>query len=229
LLSSTAAHASDNQPNGPLRDGAIDNIMMSGVSDFSGLIINAESQSTGLTPYMMSDPRIDPRLDERAQTTSSSTSRRASEEASGQSSSGPSILSPNNIFNFSPGPMADQLDPVRLNNIWAAANDTVGPNSTFGLQPSTRTEGPWRGVETVENIFAGSGNKFDKDGIPLEQPPMYNSMPVPQNSDGMDINIDNVPGDGFVMDEVLQQKILMDLFWPGWPPNLPEPNIVNDL
>jgi hypothetical protein len=58
---------------------------------------------------------------------------------------------------------------------------------------------------------------------------MYNSMPVPQNSDGMDINIDNVPGDGFVMDEVLQQKILMDLFWPGWPPNLPEPNIVNDL
>ena len=33
----------------------------------------------------------------------------------------------------------------------------------------------------------------------------------------------------FVLDETLQQQILMDLFWPGWPPNLPEPNIVNDL
>lgn len=32
LLSSTAARASDNQPPGAMRDGAIDSIMMSGVS-----------------------------------------------------------------------------------------------------------------------------------------------------------------------------------------------------
>jgi hypothetical protein len=173
---------------------------------------------------MLSDPRID----ERNQSTSSSASRRESEE---NSSAGPSILSPNNIFNFSPGPMGDPMDPVKANNIWAAANDTVGPNSTFGLQPSTRTEGPWRGVETVENIFGSSGAKLDKDGISLEQPPMYNQFPATgiNQMDGVDINIGNTATGEYVMDETLQQKILMDLFWPGWPPNLPEPNIVNDL
>jgi hypothetical protein len=173
---------------------------------------------------MLSDPRID----ERNQSTSSSTSRRESEE---NSSAGPSILSPNNIFNFSPGPMGDPMDPVKANNIWAAANDTVGPNSTFGLQPSTRTEGPWRGVETVENIFGSSGAKLDKDGISLEQPPMYNPFPATgiNQMGGVDINIGNTATGEYVMDETLQQKILMDLFWPGWPPNLPEPNIVNDL
>jgi len=173
---------------------------------------------------MLSDPRID----ERNQSTSSSASRQESEEIS---SAGPSILSPRNIFNFSPGPMGDSMDPLKANNIWAAANDTDGPNSTFGLQPSTRTEGPWRGVETVENIFVSSGEKFDKDGISLEQPPMYNPFPVTgaDQMDGANIDIGNTATGEYVMDETLQQKILMDLFWPGWPPNLPEPNIVNDL
>ena len=173
---------------------------------------------------MLSDPRID----ERNQTASSSTSRQQSEEIS---SAGPSILSPNNIFNFSPGPMGDPMDPTKANTMWAAANDTVGPNSTFGLQPSTRTEGPWRGVETAENIFGSSGAKFDKDGISMEQPPMYNPFPTTgiNQMDGVDINIGNTATGEYVMDETLQQKILMDLFWPGWPPNLPEPNIVNDL
>jgi hypothetical protein len=123
------------------------------------------------------------------------------------------------------------MDAKQANIIWAAANDTDGPNSTFGLQPSTRTEGPWRGVETVENIFGGSGAKFDKDGISLEQPPLYNPYPA-SGTDQMaaaDINIGNAANVEYMMDETLQQKILMDLFWPGWPPNLPEPNIVNDL
>jgi hypothetical protein len=31
------------------------------------------------------------------------------------------------------------------------------------------------------------------------------------------------------MDEAAQQQLLMDLFWPGWPPSLPEPHVVNDL
>ena len=183
---------------------------------------------------MINDSRFESSLDDRGQTTSSTASRRQSEEASG-SSAGPSILSPRNIFNFSPGPMPDPMDTKQPNVMWAAANDTMGPNSTFGLQPSTRTEGPWRGVETVDNIFAGTGAKFDKDGISLEQTPLYN--PFPRDIRGMDdgdINIDanantGTGTGGFVMDDVLQQKILMDLFWPGWPPNLPEPNIVNDL
>jgi len=39
LLSSTAAQASDNQPPGAMRDGAIDSIMMSGV----GLFLNRKN------------------------------------------------------------------------------------------------------------------------------------------------------------------------------------------
>lgn len=180
---------------------------------------------------MMSDPRIDSRIDNRTQTTSSSTSRRESEE---NSSAGPSILSPNNIFNFSPGPMGDSMDAKQANNIWAAANDTVGPNSTFGVMPNTRTEGPWRGVETIENIFAPSRAQFDRDTVPLEQATRLDPLQATEldNMSGINVNLDNVGNAGtgeYMMDETLQQKILMDLFWPGWPPNLPEPNIVNDL
>lgn len=129
----------------------------------------------------------------------------------------------------------NQSDPTKVddaNMVWATAYNngnasTIGcPLSSEGLQPSTRTEGPWRGIETADTVFAPTGMKFDKDGIPLDQPPLY---PQPKQQDstesfGMPDN-----QDGTVPDEILQQRILMDLFWPGWPPNLPEPNIVNDL
>lgn len=49
------------------------------------------------------------------------------------------------------------------------------------------------------------------------------NMPEIGTGTGMDI-----PND-FVLDETIQQQILMDLFWPGWPPNMPEPTVVNDL
>jgi hypothetical protein len=134
------------------------------------------------------------------------------------------------------------LDPTKANDAnvyWAAVNAksmAIAPGMVE-LQPSTRVEGPWRGVETADNIFTGTGMHFDKDGVSMEQPPLYNPIPnvepMPGNmgmGNNIDIEVEPVPAqDGFVMDEILQQKILMDLFWPGWPPNLPEPNIVNDL
>lgn len=129
--------------------------------------------------------------------------------------------------------MGDSMDSSKLSDVnatWAAANGNAG--TSFGLQPSTRTEGPWRGVETADTVFANTGLKYDKDGVSIEQPPMYNSIPMPTGPGeqaGMGNNGANGGAAEFVMDEVLQQKILMDLFWPGWPPNLPEPNIVNDL
>lgn len=116
--------------------------------------------------------------------------------------------------------MGDGLDTGKFNNTnsWSA-NDGIN-SASLEQRPNTRTEGPWRDVETVNSVFGAAGpNIKDETG----QPPVYD--PIPNIG-----NIDPAAGSAeFVMDEVLQQKILMDLFWPGWPPNLPEPNIVNDL
>lgn len=102
-------------------------------------------------------------------------------------------------------------------------------NPTLGLQPSTRVDGPWRGVETTETIFATTGAKIDNDGIPLEQMPMYPQRQSADASGFMNDPTNIIGADGFIMDEAAQQRLLLDLFWPGWPPKLPEPNIVNDL
>lgn len=151
-------------------------------------------------------------------TDTSSHSRRTSEAESSAVPSAPSMLSPYHLFDVSP----TDKPSGGGNNAWSAANN---PNP--GLQPSTRVEGPWRGIETADTIFAGTGAKVDADGIPLEQLPMY---PQQAGADGFINDPTNVLGaDGYLMDEATQQRLLMDLFWPGWPPNLPEPNIVNDL
>jgi hypothetical protein len=74
------------------------------------------------------------------------------------------------------------------------------------LEPSTRTEGPWRGVETVTSVLGQQTN-----AMPDIQ---ATSQPVDSNAE---------------FNEAMQQQLLLDLFWPGWPQHLPEPNIVNDL
>lgn len=94
-------------------------------------------------------------------------------------------------------------DPVNLN--WPP------PVGDAGLQPSTRTEGPWRGIETVSSVF----------GQQQQQQP---SMDIPV----IDINQQSAESTN-EMNEAIQQQLLLDLFWPGWPQYLPEPNIVNDL
>jgi hypothetical protein len=203
--------------------------MMSGVSQgHFNLSCVTDKQSTGLTPYMnMEDPQMQYET-QKPSTSSSSTSRLESQETSNQSAStGPSILSPNNIFNFSPCPMGDSWDTSKVksaNDGWASGNVGSANNTAFEQRPNTRTEGPWRDVETVDSIFGNAGASGGV-GVPLDQQPTYDSIPNIGNID----NTNAGPAQEFVMDEVLQQKILMDLFWPGWPPNLPEPNIVNDL
>lgn len=155
--------------------------------------------------------------------TESTTSRRTSDIVSNPASSGPSILSPYHLLNLSPAPTSDaeQFDKDKMSNPW------LGP----GLQPSTRIDGPWKAVETTETIFAAAsaantGTKIDSDGIPLDQIPLYPQV----STDGFINDPTNILGaDGYMMDDVSQQRLLMDLFWPGWPPNVPEPNIVNDL
>ena len=174
---------------------------------------------------MAATPKLQPPRHQDSTSTSASESSRRSD--TNPASSGPSILSPYHIFNASPGtaPNADINDYTKGGiNAWSTTGD---PNP--GLQPSTRVEGPWRGVETVDTIFAGTGAKVDKDGVSLEQIPMYQQQAQGDANGFMDDPTNILGADGYVMDEAAQQRLLLDLFWPGWPPNLPEPNIVNDL
>jgi len=209
--------------------------MMSGVSYSFCRPDKAEYQSTGLTPFLTMEQEESGRFVEQTSTSSMTSDSRRQSEGAADSSAGPSILSPNGVFNFSPSPMAGVQSDNKTsdpNMVWATAYNagnatTLGcPMTSDGLQPSTRTEGPWRGVETVDSAFATTGAKYDRDGIPLEQPPLYPPNKAEGSGDSFTV-LDNL--DASVPDEVLQQRILMDLFWPGWPPNLPEPNIVNDL
>ena len=134
----------------------------------------------------------------------------ASNTASVNASAAPAILSPNGVFNFSPGPTG--MTPGQNgNNQWPP----MPPNGQ--LEPSTRIEGPWRAVETVETFVAGNSQSGNE---PLT------------TFSGVILGQDQLGGDAataLVNDEALQQQLLMDLFWPGWPPCLPEPHIVNDL
>lgn len=111
--------------------------------------------------------------------------------------------------------------PLRQSTFYSfSANDGNGlpsgenlnwppPVGAAGLQPSTRTEGPWRGVETVESVYVSQTIDANVPDISMQQ-------------SQADANTTE-------FSEAIQQQILLDLFWPGWPPNLPEPNIVNDL
>jgi hypothetical protein len=87
-------------------------------------------------------------------------------------------------------------------------------NESGRLTPSKRLDGPWRGVETVDSVFAASMQAAGVHEI---------------NAQGMDFGTVNGVDGLLSVDEVIQQQLLMDLFWPGWPASLPEPHIVNDL
>ncbi|WWC61219.1 uncharacterized protein I303_103799 [Kwoniella dejecticola CBS 10117] len=122
------------------------------------------------------------------------------------SSQGPAILSPGGVFNFSP---PDTTSTNFMAN-WPPPPDPL----TGNIEPSTKIDGPWRGVETIETVFAAGMNSAN------------------QPTFGADTNMDteiNLDGLQAGLDAAMQQQLLMDLFWPGWPSNLPEPNVVNDL
>lgn len=88
-----------------------------------------------------------------------------------------------------------------------------GPSN---IEPATRTDGPWRAVETVETA---SASVFVQTSLDSQPPPAQPAQPQSGQPTA-------TTGD---FSEAMQQQLLLDLFWPGWPPFLPEPNIVNDL
>ncbi len=210
-----------------LRNGALSSAMMTGAPSWAANSDNAKDngqQSTGLTPFLsfsdsqaIDNAAAQKQAQERQPTemsNGSGTSRRTSQYSTGVTSdscpAGPSVLSPNNFFNFSPGPSGPTAPGPTQNLNWAPP---PGPDGQ--IQPSTRTEGPWRAVETVDTVLQGIGNP------PVDEGGGDTSL-------GQSTDVDMDPGFPPV-DEAIQQQLLMDLFWPGWPPNLPEPHIVNEL
>lgn len=139
---------------------------------------------------------VDPPIPSQSRRTSSHQS--PNEVSSGDSSSGPTILSPDGVFNFSPGDTTQIYD-------WPPS---LQPGAV--LEPSTLLQGSWKGVETVDSVFAASLADLQDPGV---------------NMNG-NINMDGLQAG---LDAAMQEQLLLDLFWPGWPNELPEPNIVTDL
>ena len=220
-----------------LRSGASSSAMMTGAPSWATSSDNFKDsgqQSTGLTPFLS---YVDPQAIDNAaaqrrpnerqmieDSNQTNTSRRTSQQSTNYSSNalnkhlspiGPSVLSPNVVFNFSPGPTGPSTPGVNRDNVnWAPP-----PGLDGKPQPTERTEGPWRSVETVDTVFQGITN----GPAPASKGDAAGLASFEQSADA-----DTDPGFPPV-DEMMQQQLLMELFWPGWPPNLPEPHIVNEL
>ncbi|WVQ71532.1 hypothetical protein IAR50_001071 [Cryptococcus sp. DSM 104548] len=122
---------------------------------------------------------------------------------SGESSSGQNALSPGDLFNF-PSPDASART--------AAATDPFMNTAAYTEQPKNL----WHGKESGANVsasFMASSHTSGPGG-------------TTDVSMGGEINMDGLQAS---LDAAMQQQLLMDMFWPGWPAKLPEPNIVNEL
>lgn len=141
-------------------------------------------------------------------------------------SSEPIALTPGGIFNFSPGPP----EPVDYESM-------PMPDKHGRIQPSTRLMGPWQAVNTVDTFVAAATaqarasvqftsipDDFEKPPHPMADPGRIPQAPLFNVQQDVPMQDFSVP-----FEEDLQQQMLMDLFWPGWPPGLPEPHIVNEL
>ncbi|ORX39776.1 hypothetical protein BD324DRAFT_233779 [Kockovaella imperatae] len=199
-----------------LRDGASENAMM---SHSWAATPGGDGPHTGLTPFLSfsDNARAQPaneveRAERQATGSSAPESSRRSSSQGGSISIGtpagppPPGLSPSGVFNFSPAPsgptasapMGTQSQTQNWPAHWPPAlnSDTI--------EPSQKTEGPWRGVDTINSVYPEAA-QFNQTNT----------------------NADSTQP--FFGDEALQQQLLLDLFWPGWPASLPEPHIVNDL
>lgn len=134
---------------------------------------------------------------------------------SGESSAGANILSPGEIFNFSPADISN--DP--WNGAVPDADDRSEPKNwqSFNAKDFSSTtldpvkgQAQWQGLESVSATFTTT-----VDGNVAVDTQMETEISM----DGLETDVD----------PAMQQQILMDLFWPGWPAKLPEPNVVNDL
>ena len=210
------------------RSGASESAMMTGVPSWNSPqdARDIGQHSSGLTPYLSyTDPQQNagPNDSVERQGTESSTgsfaSRHPAQQSMKQTASGLNpeapptayaILSPNNVFNFSPGPSG----PNTSSSGPGSSNWPPPPDHHGQIQPSTLIEGPWRAVETLDTVFAAGANK----DMSATSAAAY-SQPI-----DLDMDAGLLP-----VDEAMQQQLLLDLFWPGWPINLPEPHIVLEL
>jgi hypothetical protein len=112
----------------------------------------------------------------------------------------PSMLSPAGVFNFSPAPTG----PTTLN--WSGDVD-MGPPSQ---------EQTWN-VNNLSNGLSDATRASSSSGL--------KSANVEQLDDMVDLDGLN----GANNDPSLDPQVLVDLFWPGWPRNLPEPSVTTSL
>jgi hypothetical protein len=251
LSSAATAQTPATGPAPGLRFGASESTMMTGdvgmTFDVTSLPRKEAGESSGWTPLFIFDEQqqgatnggVLPRQNTKQSSTSSSAnapidpSRPSSMSSSDAASASmphiptgftpftnPAALSPNGIFNFSPGPSGPTAQTPAAGLATQNISDKYSMpvfNADGRLSPSKNIDGPWRAVETVENTFQHIMNATG--GAPDQSVPIgFGTTGV---TDGMD---------GFLpVDEALQQQLLLDLFWPGWPVNMPEPHIVNDL
>jgi hypothetical protein len=221
--------------------------------------LGQSSSGTGLTPFFTYDPLNDSTLhagqvtgqEERPQIVSIDSDPSTADLASANgrdtsySFSGPSMngngdsrqssgvygnssippLTPSAIFNFPPTPAASGAYTTNGKAQSGGMGYVPQFNADGSMKPSEKLDGPWRAVETVETFLAGAsmpaaGNMAAMDGMG-----MGNGNTQFSAQDAAEGMMSDLPP----LDEAMQQQLLMDLFWPGWPANLPEPNIVNDL
>ena len=148
-------------------------------------------------------------------------------------------LTPSAIFNFPPTPIdAGPAAAAAAAAPASAAAFTKGESQAYvpqydeqgNMKPSDKLDGPWRAVETADTLLASANmslNSGHVNGVNVNVNVNGNGMAGVQftTQDAAEGVVPDLPP----MDDAMQQQLLMDLFWPGWPANLPEPNIVNDL
>lgn len=176
--------------NAGMKEGVAEDIMM------STAYVATPNQSTGLTPFLSfaENEAYAPPQPERQSTQSSFSSESNQPTAQASADSVTSAWASGSCLS---------INSMRLGPAKASNEMSIGPG---GLEPSTRTTGPWRGVETIESTLVN----------------LQASMQ--QVDAGVNIN-----GEMLTADEDVQNQIFMDIFWPGWHQHLPEPHIVNEL
>lgn len=127
------------------------------------------------------------------------------------SDAAPAMLSPNGVFNFSPAPSGPTWNPT---------------NTEPTKQSSGDSASSWRGLESALPQMSANSYADGANG-PIETAALDEIAASKAAAFQQSIGVDSFGG--VAMDGVLDNQILMDLFWPGWPPNLPEPPVVNAL
>lgn len=253
LLSSAATSRAPPASSG-LKDGVTGTAMMNGATgtafaDQSGLtpmFTYAAELQTDPRPNMPQRVSDEPHESSRTSTGSSMPSMPSMNSASTSSTTGFGgipPLTPSAVFNFSPMPMNDTTT-----HAYVPQFDDQGR-----LKPSGKADGAWRDIETADNteaipgvnISAAQATIHDMAGEAWQGPDTADNFRTAPSADvggGARARVPNQHTDPAVhlsetfgvnmppqMDEAAQQQLLMDLFWPGWPPSLPEPHVVNDL